>query len=104
MSLFLRGRIFHYDFFHKGKRYQGSTTKDSRSEAELVEAGVKKTLRRPTLGYLRQQYARAGKFGRTWKQGGEVNYSSYHRRVRHIKFDSERRAYLGRLTSPGANT
>jgi hypothetical protein len=85
MSLVLRGKIFHYDFIHEGKRYQGTTAKTNRSEAESVEAEIRLRLKRPTLAYRRGKFQKAGKFGRTWKIGGKVNYYSYHYRVRRVR-------------------
>jgi len=35
VALILKNTTFHYDFFHKGKRYQGSTGESDRLEAAL---------------------------------------------------------------------
>jgi len=44
MSLFNRNGTFHYDFIHKGKRYQGSTGEDDRARALIVEDEAKRNL------------------------------------------------------------
>lgn len=85
MSIYLRGQVFHYDFICKGKRYQGSTAKTNRAEAKAVEDEVRSKLKRPTLAYRRGTFQKTGKFGRTWKVGGPVNYFTYHYRVRKVR-------------------
>ena len=41
MSLFKRGRIWHYEFQYRGQRYRGSTEATSKAEARDVEARVR---------------------------------------------------------------
>ena len=38
MSLYRRDRMWHYDFWHRGNRYRGSTGETSRTRAKRVEA------------------------------------------------------------------
>src|ERR1700694_4583629 len=38
MSLCRRGAVWHYDFWHRGNRYRGSTEQTSRTRAKRVEA------------------------------------------------------------------
>jgi integrase len=45
-----RGTTWRYDFWWKGKRYQGTTDQLTRSDAELAEAAVKKRLRQEAWG------------------------------------------------------
>jgi integrase len=37
VSVYRKGRIFHYDFVHRGRRHHGSTGQDTRRAAEAVE-------------------------------------------------------------------
>lgn len=37
MSVYKKGRFFHYDFVYRGRRYYGSTGQDTRRNAETVE-------------------------------------------------------------------
>lgn len=41
MSVFKRGRIWHYEFQYRGKRYRGSTEETSKTRAKEVEARIR---------------------------------------------------------------
>jgi integrase len=52
MTVFKRGRIYHYDFEYRGERYWGSTRQTDRQAAEIVEADLKKHLRLKGAGLV----------------------------------------------------
>lgn len=50
MSVYRRGKYFHYDFEYRGQQYRGTTEQLDRGDAELVEAEIKKRLRQERWG------------------------------------------------------
>lgn len=46
MTVFKRGRIYHYEFVYRKQRYQGSTEQTDQADAQLVEDNLKTRLRR----------------------------------------------------------
>ncbi len=50
MTLIKRSSYFHYDFWYKGQRYQGTTEQADRDDAAVVEDNLKRQLRRQARG------------------------------------------------------
>ncbi len=76
MSLLLRGRIYHYDFYLNKRRYQGTTQTFDREEAALIEQEAKDAAR------IGRELPHQDKGRGRQKQSFPVFYFQHHLRVR----------------------
>jgi len=60
MALTKRGAIWWFSFQHNGKRYQGSTSKEDRAEAEIVQDEAKKSVGKGLRPYRRKEMQEPG--------------------------------------------
>lgn len=91
MALINRNGIFHYEFRHRGRRFQGSTRERDRTKALAAYKEIKQRIIKKRKG---------GTYRKTWKWGARPNYSHCHLRVRKLRGTPQHCEHCGSADDP----
>jgi integrase len=95
MSVYLIGKIYHYDFVMDGRRYKASTGKTSRQAAEKVERKVRMRLESGYTEIVQQEEREQGR--RTIREAGDAFLQEYRAKHRAPTFAEYALGHVGRL-------